>query len=94
MMSIKTQAILGLWAGFLSQFAAGAAIGLGHATWPWLALLFLTIPVLVWGCMRWCQHLGYPAILGLLGVFSMLGFLIMLVLPNRSNPQEDLYLDD
>jgi hypothetical protein len=84
-----------MWIGFAlqvwSQWQIRSASGGDWLAWT---LLVIGFAAFTFGCVRWSQHLGYPGVLGLLGVFSCLGLAILLCLPNRRNPQEDLYLDD
>jgi hypothetical protein len=93
-MSTKMQAITAMWIGFIFQVWSGWDFQGDFGSWlPW-SLLLVGLTIFTFGCVRWCQHLGYPGIVGLFGLLSCLGLALMLILPNRRNPQEDLYMDE
>ena len=53
-----------------------------HVIVAWMFMLSGTA-VLLWGCMRYLKAKGYPRWLGVLGLCTCLGVLIVFLLPNR-----------
>ena len=51
---------------------------LGHA------ISFLGLLIMVWGCMSVCVEKGYSKWVGLLGLFSCIGLLVVFILPEKS----------
>ncbi|MEJ2061448.1 MAG: hypothetical protein P8Y64_13340 [Gammaproteobacteria bacterium] len=46
-------------------------------------MLLMGIGVFLWGCWNYAQGKGYHGAWGLLGLFSLLGLIILAVLPDR-----------
>lgn len=80
---------LPLWGGFLGMIVGRvlavvgasneqmALVGLGVVLSLGCAVLF------IYGCMQYCKGKGYPAALGLLGLLSIIGLIILAVLPDK-----------
>lgn len=51
---------------------------LGHA------ISFVGLIIFIWGCMSLSVEKGYSKWLGLLGLFSCIGLLVLLLLPEKS----------
>jgi hypothetical protein len=74
----KTNTNIGVGLGIILQIIGGAMGGiLGY-------LLGLAgMAAFIWGCFNYAKGKGYPSILGLLGFFSCIGLLILVVLPDK-----------
>ncbi len=48
------------------------------------AITFVGLLIMVWACMSTCVEKGYSKWLGLLGLLSCVGLLVVLVLPEKS----------
>ena len=57
--------------------AAAAAIILG------LVLILVSIPIFIWGCMNYAEAKGYSKEVGLIGFFSIVGLIVLVVLPDK-----------
>ena len=78
---------IGIWAGFIIQVIgriAGRSMGGDMGTQIGLVITLLGVVIFVWGCMRYAVDKGYSKWLGLLGLFSCIGFIVLLVLPEKS----------
>ncbi len=47
-------------------------------------LSLVGLVVFIWGCFNYAQGKGYPAVLGLLGLLSCIGLIILVVLPDKN----------
>jgi hypothetical protein len=50
-----------------------------------LAIQLLVLPFFIWGCMAYAKRKGYNEFVGLIGLASCLGLLVLVFLPDRSN---------
>ena len=78
---------IGIWAGFIIQVIgriAGRSMGGELGATIGLVISLLGLVIFVWGCMRYAADKGYSKWLGLLGLLSCIGFIILLVLPEKS----------
>ncbi len=64
-------------AGNILQAQGGAMVTVG------LMLLLVGLVIFVWGCMSYCEGKGHSKWLGLLGLLSIVGLLILVFLPDR-----------
>ncbi len=58
--------------------------GIGGAVLLGAALSLVGLVIMIWGCMQMCVEKGYSKWLALLGIFSCLGLLVLLVIPPKS----------
>ena len=49
-----------------------------------LILILISLPVFVWGCMNYAEGKGYSKSVGLLGLGSIIGLIVLIVLPERA----------
>lgn len=74
-------------AGGMSLQVAGTVLLAAPVSGPlWLTGLLLTSVgafLMLRGCFGIARHKGYPAVLGLLGLFGCLGLIILAALPDR-----------
>jgi len=83
--SLLEQLNVGIWLGLILQLVGRFVTNLGpDAGLFGLAIIFLGAVIFVWGCMRIAAEKGYSKWLGLLGLLSCIGLLILLVLPERN----------
>ena len=61
--------------GRVMQFQGAAGLG--------FVLVLAGLALFVWGCVNYCQGKGYPAWLGLLGLLSIIGLIVLFLLPDR-----------
>jgi hypothetical protein len=78
----NTNAGIGL--GILLQFAGGVINSQGGA---WIALgivvTLLGAAAFIWGCMNYAEGKGHSKWLGLLGLLSCVGLIILVMLPDH-----------
>ena len=48
-----------------------------------IALILLSIPLFVWGCMNYAESKGYHKEGGLIGLLGIIGLIILVVLPDK-----------
>ena len=63
--------------GNVLQAQGGAMVVIG------LVLLLVGLVLFIWGCMSYCEGKGYSKWLGLLGLLSIIGLLVLVLLPDR-----------
>lgn len=83
----KSNAYVGIVVGFILQLIAriftvvsesGATLG--------LVLALLGAGFFIWGCVNYADSKGYSKWLGLLGILSCLGFIVLVLLPDKHRP--------
>ena len=78
----KSQANKGLGAGLL--LAIGAGIVSGSVSAELGGLLYLVAAgAWVWGCFKYAEAKGYHPAFGLLGLATLLGLIVLAVLPDK-----------
>jgi hypothetical protein len=77
----KSSANKGLGAGLLLGFIGGAI----SASAPEIGLLvsFAAIGAWLWGCSQYAEAKGYHAAFGLFGLATILGLIVLAVLPDK-----------
>ena len=48
-----------------------------------IALILLSIPLFVWGCMNYAESKGYHKEMGLIGLLGIIGLIVLVVLPDK-----------
>ena len=83
----KNKTNVGVGTGILLQFLAQVLFGARGQGNPaaYSVLMLLGAVAFIYGCCSYAKGKGYPAILGLLGLFSCLGLVILVLLPVRQN---------
>lgn len=87
MASLFQQLNLFIWLGFIVQIVgrfAGRGMGGEAGALIGLAISLIGLVIFIWGCMQMAMEKGYSKWLGLLGFFSCIGLLILMVLPEKS----------
>jgi hypothetical protein len=49
-----------------------------------LVVILVGLGFFIWGCISYAQGKGYPALVGLLGLLSCIGLIILVVLPDKN----------
>ena len=78
----KTNTNIGIGGGFVLQLI-GNGITTQFGAVGYLVVL-AGIVMWLWGCWNYAQGKGYPGFLGLLGIFSCIGLVILAVLPDKN----------
>jgi hypothetical protein len=47
-------------------------------------IILIGVVFFIWGCMNYCAGKGYPKVLGLLGLLSCIGLIVLVVLPDKN----------
>jgi hypothetical protein len=80
----KNRTNLGVGLGIILQIAGRLMFKLGDAGTILGAMVMLVGSVLfVWGCMNYAEGKGHSKWLGLLGLVSCIGLIILVVLPDH-----------
>ena len=83
-LEIKTHTLIDFGCGILLQIAGGVLMRMsGIAVIPGLTLLLLGAWFLILGCTGYASAKGYSMWIGLLGSFSVLGLIILFLLPHQ-----------
>ena len=48
-----------------------------------IALILLSIPLFVWGCLNYAESKGYHKEVGLIGLLGIIGLIVLVVLPDK-----------
>jgi hypothetical protein len=86
MLATKTRnANIGVGVGFVIELVGTGLLRVeGDVPFVLGRVVYLIgIALCVWGCVHWCQAKGHWGILGLLGILSCVGFMIILSLPDK-----------
>ncbi|MDF1843523.1 MAG: hypothetical protein P1U77_18960 [Rubripirellula sp.] len=81
----KQKTNIGIGVGLLMQIAGNFVSG-GTTAGSGLVGLFLLLGGLglfIWGCVSYAVGKGHHGALGLLGVFSILGLIVLILLPDK-----------
>jgi hypothetical protein len=74
----RTNTNVGVGLGIILQIVSGRMDGfLG------LIIGLAGTAAFLWGCFNYAKGKGYPSLLGLLGLLSCIGLLILVVLPDK-----------
>ncbi|HEX5399621.1 MAG TPA: hypothetical protein VFY06_11300 [Verrucomicrobiae bacterium] len=80
----RTKTNIGIGVGILLEVAGRIAISLNEALGiPGLIIVFVGVVLFVWGCMNYAEGKGHSKWLGFLGLLSIIGLIILIVLPDR-----------
>lgn len=80
----KTNTNIGVGIGLISQIAGRVIINESeHLALVGLLLLVGGVIAFIWGCFNYMKGKGYSQWLGLLGVFSIIGLIIMVFFPDK-----------
>ncbi len=80
----KTKTNIGIGLGIILQLVGRYLMGTGETGAIAGGVLVLIGAVcFIWGCMNYAAGKGYSKLLGLLGLISCLGLLILVFLPDR-----------
>ena len=81
----QTKTNIGVGLGILLQFAAAFLVQRPGSATAFLALglAILAVPLFIWGCCMYAIGKGYPGALGLLGLLSCFGLVILVLLPDK-----------
>ena len=79
----KTKTNIGVGLGILLQLA-GRLVSRNEATaLVGFILILVGVVFFIWGCMNYAAGKGHSKLLGLLGLLSCIGLLILIFLPDR-----------
>lgn len=91
-MTLKTKASVGLATGTFA-LVAGRMFGMvqndSKASLIALAALVVGIGLWTWGCVNLAKSKGYPRWLGWLGLLYCVGFIVIVLLPNRVDTETE-----
>ncbi len=96
--SIRLRLVSGFVTLLVGRFVYDYCCGRPIALLGYTMLVAGTV-VFIWGCWSFAKAKGYPGAVGLLGFFSLIGLIILFVLPDRrlkrASPSdaEDTYED-
>jgi hypothetical protein len=80
----KSKTNLGVGLGILLQITGNVLAGTSEAgAIPGYVLTFIGTVFFVWGCMNYAEGKGHSKWLGLLGLISCLGLVILIFLPDH-----------
>jgi mannose/fructose/N-acetylgalactosamine-specific phosphotransferase system component IID len=80
----KTNAYLGLIAGFVIQYIGGIFSRISESG----AILGIVVSIIgaaifVWACMNYAESKGYSKWFGLFGILSCIGLVVLILLPEK-----------
>jgi hypothetical protein len=80
----KTKTNIGVGIGILFQIVGRVVSSMNDAlALPGLLLMIVGLVFFIWGCMNYAQGKGYSMWLGLLGLLSCIGLVVLVLLPDR-----------
>jgi hypothetical protein len=81
----KTKTNIGVGLGILIQCARFFLVDQGYIS-PTVGLILTIVGVIffTWGCMNYAEGKGHSKWLGLLGLLSCIGLLVLIFLPDRN----------
>lgn len=81
----RTKTNIGVGIGFVLQLA-GRFLLMANKDLAIIALILTVVGavVFIWGCMNYTMGKGYSKWLGLLGLLSCIGLIVLVVLPDRN----------
>jgi len=76
---------IGVGVGIVLQILGRMIVYGGGALWPlgWLVAVAGTV-FFIWGCCNYAMGKGYPWPVGLLGLLSCIGLIVLIVLPRKN----------
>lgn len=88
----KTKTNIGIGVGLIIQFIGRAIIsGMPDNSFIGLLLVLVGFIMFIWGCGCYAMAKGYSQFLGILGILSCLGLIILVILPDKhKNPPPPL----
>jgi len=80
----KKNTNIGVGVGILLQMAGGLINSIG-GIWIAVGVIVMLIGAVafIWGCMNYAEGKGHPKWLGLLGLLSCVGLIILIMLPDH-----------
>jgi len=80
----KTKTNIGIGLGIIFQLTGRYLMGSSDTgTIAGLVLVLIGAVCFIWGCMNYAAGKGHSKVLGLLGLLSCLGLIILIFLPDR-----------
>jgi len=76
----KTNTNIGVGLGFLLEILGRFVLG---GSWIGLLLVLVGVVLFIWGCMNYAVGKGHSKWLGLLGLLSFIGLIILVILPDH-----------
>ena len=76
----KTNTNIGVGLGFLLEILGRLVFG---GSWIGLVLILVGAVLFIWGCMNYAVGKGHSKWLGLLGLLSSIGLIILVILPDH-----------
>ena len=81
----KSPTNIGVCLGIVLQLAGAALLNNSDTTMQFIGVFIEVCGVgcFIWGCVKYGQGKGYPGGLGVLGVFGLCGFFVIMLLPDQ-----------
>lgn len=77
------QSNLYVLAGLAMHFIGGFLVAQEDILFVGALFLLIGSMSFLWGCCCYAKGKGYPALVGLLGLFWLLGLIVLVILPDR-----------
>jgi MFS family permease len=90
----RAKANLGVGIGFVLQLIGFALLASDAGPVIGLPLVLASLPLLVWGCMRYAEGKRYSKWVGLLGAAGIPGLIILIVLPVSGGQTQQRSVDE
>jgi hypothetical protein len=74
---------IGIGVGILVEIAGRLLLVSGATPLLGIAVLVSGIGLMIWGCFNYAEAKGYPQVVGLLGLCSILGLIVLVLLPDK-----------